>query len=108
MPGRALQLVAVLRELRGSTHLLSVVASGLAPEVAHAIKHSDDVGIFGWDPAPDVTDADRANLEAAEALTDRLLLGAYGALDEDAGAALVTGTRTIGPPLGFSPLHTTF
>jgi hypothetical protein len=42
-PGRAMQLVAVLRELRGSVHLLAVVASGVAPEVAHAMKRPNDV-----------------------------------------------------------------
>jgi hypothetical protein len=99
LPGRALQLVAVLRELRGSTHLLAVVASGLAPQVAHAIKRPKDVGTFGWDPAPEVTDADRVKLDAAEALTDTLLLGAYSTLNDKAGAALLAGTRAIGTAL---------
>lgn len=100
LPGRALQLVAVLRELRGSAHLLAVVASGLAPEVAHALQRPDDVATFGWDPAPVCTEADRAKLDAAEALTDRLLLGAYDALDDDAKAAFLAGTRAIGAALG--------
>jgi hypothetical protein len=100
LPGRAMQLVAVLRELRGSTHLLAVVASGLAPEVAHAIKRPNDTRTFGWDPAPVWTEADRAKLDAAEALTDRLLLGAYSALDEAAGAAFLAGTKAIGAALG--------
>jgi hypothetical protein len=34
LPGRAMQLLAVLRELRGSTHLVAVVASGMSPKVA--------------------------------------------------------------------------
>ncbi len=100
LPGRAMQLVAVLRELRGSAHLLAVVASGVAPEVAHAIQRPDDVGTFGWDPAPEVTDADRANLDKAEALTDRLLLKAYESLDDSAKAALLAGTKAIGAALG--------
>jgi hypothetical protein len=98
-PGRAMQLVAVLRELRGGVHLLAVVASGLSPEVAHAIKRPNDVGTFGWDPAPVWTEADQAKLDAAEALTDRLLLGPYGTLDEDAGAAFLAGTKAIGAAL---------
>jgi hypothetical protein len=102
LPGRAIQLVAVLRELRGSAHLLAVVASGVAPEVAHAIKRPNDVATFGWDPAPDVTEADRANLDKAEALTDRLLIKAYDALDDDAKAALLAGTKAIGAALGVS------
>ncbi len=100
LPGRALQLVAVLRELRGSAHLLAVVASGVAPEVAHAMQRPDDVATFGWNPAPQVTDADRTNLEAAEALTDRLLIRAYESLDDDAKTALLTGTQAIGAALG--------
>jgi hypothetical protein len=100
LPGRAMQLVAVLRELRGSAHLLAIVASELAPAVAHAINRPDAVANFGWDPAPEITEADRAKLDAAEALTDRLLLGAYDALDDDARAAMLTGTQAIGAALG--------
>ncbi len=100
LPGRALQLVAVLRELRGSMHLLAIVASELAPEVAHAITRPDNVGMFGWDPAPEVTETDRAKLAAAAALTDRLLLGPYESLDAAAKAALLAGTQAIGTALG--------
>jgi hypothetical protein len=98
-PGRALQLVAVLRELRGSAHLLAVVASGLAPAVAHAIKRPNDTKTFGWDPAPAYTETDRAALDAAEALTDRLLLRPYGVLDNTASAAFLAGTKAIGSAL---------
>lgn len=100
LPGRALQLVAVLRELRGSVHLLAVVASGLAPEVAHAIKRPNDVATFGWDPAPVWGEAERAKLNAAEALTDRLLLGAYNSLDAAASTAFLAGAQAIGAALG--------
>ncbi len=100
LPGRALQLVAVLRELRGSAHLLAIVASGVAPEVAHAIQRPDAVATFGWDPAPAYTDADRAKLDAAEALTDRLLHSAYDGLDDHAKAAFLAGTKAIGAALG--------
>ena len=100
LPGRALQLVAVLRELRGSTHLLAVVALGLAPEVAHAITRPDAVGTFGWDPAPAYTDADRAKLDEADALTDRLLLSAYEALEDNAKVVFLAGTQAIGVALG--------
>lgn len=53
-----MQLVAVLRERRGRTHLLAVVASRVVPEVAHAMKRPHDIATFGWAPAPAVTDAD--------------------------------------------------
>lgn len=100
LPGRALQQVAVLRELRGSAHLVAIVASGVAPEVAHAIKRPNDVGTFGWDPAPEITDTDRANLDAAETLTDKLILSAYQALDDADSAAFLAGTKAIGAALG--------
>lgn len=100
LPGRAMQLVAVLRELRGSAHLLAVVASGLAPEVAHAIKRPNDTKTFGWDPAPECTDTDRAKLDAAEALTDQLLLKPYSTLNDSAKAAFLAGTKAIGTALG--------
>jgi hypothetical protein len=67
--------------------------------VAHAIKRPNDTKTFGWEPAPAVTEADRAALDAAEALTDRLLLGPYGALDNTASTAFLAGTKTIGSAL---------
>ena len=35
---RAFQNVVILRELRGSLHLVAVVASGLSPETAHRVR----------------------------------------------------------------------
>jgi hypothetical protein len=84
-PARAMQLIATLRELRGSFHLLAVIASGVPTPIAHALRRPDDVKSFGWAegqvPAP--TDADRQGLAAADRLTDRLLVPAYSVLDED-------------------------
>lgn len=81
LPSRAMQLVAVLREYRGSVHLLAVVASGLSPRLAHAIKRPDMFKAFGWgEDVPDSTDADRAKLDAAEVLTDQLVHAAFGVL----------------------------
>jgi len=91
LPARAMQLVAVLREYRGSAHLLAVMASGLSPKVAHAIKRPDDVGTFGYAEAPAVTDADRAKLDAAEALTDALVLVGYSALSPAEADTLLAG-----------------
>jgi helix-turn-helix protein len=94
---RAMQLVAVLRELRGSVHLLAVVASGLSPRTAHFLRRPDDFALFGWpdDAVPTVTDDDRRAHAAADALTDRLLLPAYGVLDDAAAAAFVTGIERM-------------
>jgi hypothetical protein len=95
VPARAFQLAVVLRELRGSTHLVAVRASGLATAVAHAIKRPDDVSLFGWAETPPVTDADRAALARAESLTDDLLVPAFSELDAAGGAALVAGTDSM-------------
>ena len=55
-----------------------------------------DANIFMYAGATPIPTKRQASLS----LTDRLLLGAYGALDEDAGAALVAGTRALGAALG--------
>ena len=99
-PGRALQLTAVLRELRGSLHLVAIVSVGLDDAVAHAIRRPDDVALFGHEEAPEVTEADRAKLAQADELTDQLLLQPYGALDDDEGRALVDGIRAIAAAFG--------
>jgi hypothetical protein len=99
-PGRAMQLVATLRELRGSVHLLAVVATGLDPAVAHAIRRPDDVATFGYPDGVPVTDDDRALLVDADALTDRLLLRSYAALSEAQREDLASGVRAIAAAVG--------
>ena len=94
-PARAMQLNAVLREYRGSVHLLAIRAKGLDDSVAHAIKRPDDVPTFGWQEPPTVTDDDRAKHTAAEELTDELVLEAYGVLDDEGGAALLAGLEAM-------------
>jgi len=83
LPARAMQLLAVLRELRGGAHLLAVVASGLSPKAAHYLRRPADFALFGWseEDVPEVTDEDHLAYASAESLTDRLLLPAYGVLD---------------------------
>ena len=76
---RSLFLLHVLRELRGSAHLLAVVASGLPPLHAVLATGGEENAIrFGWSPPfPIVTSADKA---PAEELTDRVLAGLYAAV----------------------------
>lgn len=99
--GRAFQLTAVLRELRGSAHLVAVLASGLSAETAHFLRRPNDYKTFGYDEAnpPAVTDADRAALAASDALTDRLVLPAFSVLDAAGAAALADGVAAIGAAL---------
>lgn len=96
---RALRNMCNLRELRGSVHLLTVVASGLAPATAHAIRRPADVATFGWDPAPEISDDDRAMLAAADDLTDRLLVPSIASLSDAQAAAFVDAVDVIGAHL---------
>jgi hypothetical protein len=96
LPARAMQLVTVLRELRGSAHLVAVLASGLTPQIAHYLRRPTDYKTFGWgDDPPPVSDDDRAKLAAADELTDRLVLGPYSAPDEAGADALVAGLEAM-------------
>jgi len=93
VPGRALQVVDVLRELRGSAHLLALRACGVDARTAHYAKAPGLMTAFGWpaDVEIAVSDEQRAALAAAESLTDDLLRPAFAALDGDGAAALVRG-----------------
>lgn len=94
-PGLAMHMTAVLRELRGSVHLLAIAATGLDNAVAHAIRRPDDVPTFGYESSPEVTEADRAKLAEADELTDALLAEPYSVLDETAARSLVEGAEAI-------------
>ena len=92
----AVHQVMVLREMRGSAHLLAITAAGLASQVAHAIKRPDDIGLFGWKDEPPVpTDADRERWARAEAMTDDIVLPGFAALTDVQSEALVAGTQAM-------------
>ncbi len=95
-PGRALQLTAVLRELRGSAHLNALLATGIVPEHAHCQKRPEMAGAFGWDPAPDTSALTPEMLEAAEGLTNEMLVPSFRVLSADQAAALKAGAVAIG------------
>jgi hypothetical protein len=96
LPGRAMQLLVVLREFRGSAHLVAVLASGVTPQTAHLAKRPDMGKAFGWgEEVLDVSAADRASLAAAELVTDRLVTPAYSVLDEAGASAMLTGIANI-------------
>jgi hypothetical protein len=96
---RAYRNVCTLRELRGSVHLLAIVATGVSPLTAHAIRRPGDVTSFGWEAAPDITDEDRALLDVADELTDRLLVPGIETLTEAQRDAFVAGAGAIGAHL---------
>jgi len=95
LPGRAMQLVAVLRELRGSAHLVGVRAAGLSAKVAHFVSRPDDGRMFGYSDAFEPTDADRAAMVEAEAITDRIVAPAYAVLTEAERAEFVAAVHEI-------------
>jgi hypothetical protein len=94
---RAMQLLTVLREFRGSAHLIAIRACGLDAKTAHYIRRPADVGMFGWndDDAPSITEVEVDKLADAEELTDRLVLPAYSVLDAAGRDALITGLGRI-------------
>ena len=97
LPAQAMQLTAVLREFRGSAHLLAVRASGLEAKTAHFVSRPDDGESFGWTPdeTPTVGPAEREAMVAAEALTDQLVRPAYAVLDPSGAEALAGGVERI-------------
>ena len=93
VPGRAMQIINVLRELRGSAHLIALRASGVDARTAQFAKRPGDGRMFGWpaDFVPEISDDQRAAVEAAEVLTDDLVRSAYAVLDDAGAAALLRG-----------------
>ena len=92
---RAYQNVAVLRELRGSIHLVAIAASGLSTEMAHRMRRPDFVESFGWTGGAEISDDHRGRWEAAEALTDELIAQYYGVLDNAEAQSLADGVAAI-------------
>jgi hypothetical protein len=97
LPGRAMQLVAILREYRGSAHLVAVRAAGLTSKQAHFLKRPGDVKMFGWsdEDAPTMPADASERMERAERITDDIVLPAYAVLDGGGRRALVDGIRAI-------------
>ena len=75
VPGRCYQLIHVLRELRGSCHIVAVVAHGMSP-LSAILANPGSAGVeqaerFGWKgPFPD-KDSLVSTFSSAEALTDQ-------------------------------------
>ncbi|MHB1787058.1 MAG: SCO6745 family protein [Acidimicrobiales bacterium] len=94
---RAMQLVTVLRELRGSIHLLAVVSAGVSPRVAHYFRRPTDFTTFGYgeDDVPTLSDEDQATMAAVDAHTDRLMGRAFDVLDDTERTALAAGVHQM-------------
>ncbi|MFI5780879.1 hypothetical protein [Nocardia sp. NPDC051570] len=94
-PARVLQLMHVLRELRGGLHLIAVTAGGLTPVQAVLISGSPfndgvtQAKLFGWpEPFEEITPEIRGHWEEAEIVTDTLIAPAFAALDDRDGKEL--------------------
>jgi hypothetical protein len=100
-PARAMQLTTVLREFRGSAHLVANIAVGLAPQVAHYMRRPEMWTVFGWDAsqAPEIGEREERLLAESDALTDRIVTLAYGVLDDTQRTALVDGISAIAEAL---------
>jgi len=101
-PGRAMQLIAMLREFRGSAHLVAIRAVGLDDTHAHFIKRPDMVKGFGWaeEDAAVVTDEDKRLLAEAEKVTDVIVTPAFARLDEAEAQALLDGLTAAEAAVG--------
>ena len=99
-PAAAIHQAMVLRELRGSVHLLAITACGLESRHAHGIRRPDEFKMFGYEGAIEVTDDDRAKWLRAEQLTDEILVPAYDHLTVEQAQAFTTGVDAMHAALG--------
>ncbi len=90
--GRAYQLLHVLRELRGSQHIIGVVSCGLAPRdaIIAGPGGGEQAKRFGWAEPFDAAAVTVALRAKAEAVTDELSAAAFAHLDGNDRAELVS------------------
>ena len=93
--GRAMQLLALLREFRGAAHLIALRALNIDGKIAHAAHRPDMWKQFGYpeDAMPTIDDAVKARLAEAERLTDSIVEPAYSVLNDVERAVLVAGLQ---------------
>ena len=91
--GRAMQLIAILREFRGSAHLVALRAVGLKSSIAHYVKRPDMWKQFGYteEEAPTVDDSVMKKMEQAESITDAIVEPAFAVLNDSERTILVDG-----------------
>ncbi len=97
--GRAMQVMLILRELRGGIHLAAVTAAGLTPQEAHMLnKGAEYCAFFGWPEPFPATDHLKAKFEEVEEITNNRMATIVGsALSADEAeelAALAAAVNT--------------
>ena len=95
--GRAMQLISILREFRGSAHLLAVKSVGLNTKTAHFLARPNDFAMFGWGETdiPEITNREPELLAAAELLTDEIVMPAYSILNDNERKLIVNVMNEI-------------
>lgn len=95
--GRLLQLIAILREYRGSAHLVALRAAGVNSRTAHYMKRPDMWKQFGYteEEAPEITDAVKVARAEAENITDRIVEPAFAVLSDAERTVLVEGLHAV-------------
>ncbi len=104
-PARALSVLNVLREHRGSAHIVAVLASGLTPLQVKVSKLGDGAKMFGWKEWKEELldlDATSEKLGRVEELTDEIVVPAFSALSSSEAmefCALITAVHAkLVPP----------
>lgn len=77
----AVHQMNALRELRNGLHAAAVLAAGLHPVEALAVKTPQMAPLFGWSELPEVDNV-RATWDGAEEATNRAMAHSFEALDE--------------------------
>jgi hypothetical protein len=95
LPGRAMQIVTVLREFRGSAHLVAVRAVGLSAKTAHFITRPADGKMFGYADTLEISDDDRGRMARTKAITDEIVAPAWGVLDHGEREAFLATLSVI-------------
>ena len=87
-PARAIQVMFVLRELRGDVHLNVLTVSGVTPVEAHMLGHDENyTRMFGW-PEPFADGADKKDRYASvQEATNRRMVELFEAALPDGGIA---------------------
>lgn len=91
--GRAMQVLHVLRELRGGIHLAAVTAAGLSGPEAHRLNKDDAeyISMFGWpEPHPSVDHLKGVRDEVEEQTNARMTAIVGSALSADEAEELAT------------------
>ena len=99
-PGRAMQLIHVLREYRGGANGVATRALGLTAPEAVAANSPGMYQLFGWqDEMPDA-EALRDRMAQAEDLTDEIVGQAFSVLSESERAAFTAAVEKCAQAAG--------